>query len=143
MDFRGDNNAQLYAELRAMREQLDNFRRECQEAKRERNALSAQLSDIRFREEIAKQDNERLKAQIAALVEENKRLKEEADKPSVAAGGGRPAVVAEADEGLIVDVIPSLHRAHANLSSTGHWSYWDTLPDGRFKWAPKWVEGDE
>lgn len=47
------------------------------------------------------------------------------------------------EEGWIVDTIPGLHRTYANLSDTGCWTYWEQLPDGRYKWAPKWVEDNE
>lgn len=57
--------------------------------------------------------------------------------------GKLPSMGAEGGSDLIVDEIPSLHRTYANLSATGHWVYWEQLPDGRYKWAPKWVEDDE
>jgi hypothetical protein len=74
--------------------------------------------------------------------------------PGTGAAGGLPPVPTLApapaigswtgvEEGWIVSTIPSLHRTYANLSNTGCWTYWEQLPDGRYKWAPKWIEGDE
>lgn len=55
------------------------------------------------------------------------------------AASGAPAVV---QEGWIVDEIPSLHRAYCNLGPNGYWKYWEELPDGRYKWNPKWIESE-
>ena len=58
-------------------------------------------------------------------------------------GTGAGGVESAAPQGWIVDAIPGLHRTYANLSDTGTWAYWEQLPDGRYKWNPKWVEDNE
>lgn len=38
----------------------------------------------------------------------------------------------------IVDEIPSLHEAYADLGPNGYWVYWEKMEDGRWKWNPEW-----
>ena len=36
------------------------------------------------------------------------------------------------------DTIPSLHRTYADIGTDGYWVYWDQLPNGKYKWNPRW-----
>ena len=71
-------------------------------------------------------------------------------RPGTGAAGGEPLValgrtaagpVFSGDEG-IVDMIPLLHRTYVNLTPDGYWTYWEKLPDGRYKWNPVWRLND-